>query len=426
MGITRWIDRVGFVSTSGGILASGFLQGLGVLSVRIELASIVLVVILFHAVLSSISITAFVGVSGLLFGVKLGLDGRSPTVQTEGGTVAAIVPVYQDVQALSRSIQGLLASTYDDLSVYIVCEPDDHASQRRAREFADHDRVHVLVNVTDPGSKASAINHAINQTASEYVAVFDADECIHPSFVGHAVSHLDRYDIVQGRTVPEPTGAVESVAYYESILLSYVGRRLLYLLTAFRIASSRAVVMRRSAFERVGGYDPEMLTEDFEFAYRCYQHRLSVRETLAYPSRIEAAHSLRDWWGQRKRWMTGYVQVFHRLVAEINPFDSRSVLSTAVCAGTIVGNVLMLSLLSKFLVLLVVEAEAWFLPPIGAVGAVALTVHLSDIRRVGLSRPGVYWLVIPALFPLYGLTMVKAVFEYLFTWDGSWYSVEKG
>lgn len=426
MGLARWIDRVGFVGLSGGILASGFVQGLGVLSVRIEIASIVLVILLLHAVLSSITVTAFVSLSGLLFIGKLWYDESSPAQLTNGGHVTAIIPVYRDAEVLSRSVESLLASTYDNLSIYIVCEPEDDASRRRAQALAAHEQVEVLVNRANPGSKASAVNQVVKRTASEHVAVFDADERVHPSFIGHAVAHLDECDIVQGRTIPEPVGPIEAVAYYESVLLSYVGRRLLYLLTGFRMASSRAVVMRRSAFERVGGYDPEMLTEDFEFAYRCYRQRLAVRETVAYPSRIEAAHSLRDWWGQRKRWMTGYAQVFHRLLTRIEVRDHRSVLSAVICAGTIVGNALMLSLLSKFVVLLVADAELWFLPPLVAVSTVTLAIRFHDAQSVGISHPSVYWLVTPALFPLYGLTMVKAVFEYLVTWDGAWYSVEKG
>lgn len=426
MGLSRWLERVGFIGASGGILASGFYQGLGVLTFRLELLSIVLVVVLVQAALSSILVTVFATVSGLLFLLKLGRDNYPSRVQTDGKDLTAIVPVNKDGESLRRSIRSLLNSNYDNLSICIVCEPDDIDSRRQAQQFAHHRQVRILVNRDTPGSKASAINYALDQTESEYIAVFDADERVHSSFIGHAVDRLREYEVVQGRTVPEPTGVIESLAYYESVLLSYVGRRLLYLFTDFRTASSRAVVMRRSVIEQLGGYDPEMLTEDFEFAYRCYQRRVAVNETLAYPSRIEAAHTLRDWWGQRKRWMTGYAQVLHHLVSDLDLLDYRSVLSVLICTGTVIGNVLMLSLLSKFLVLVLLNAEAWFLLPISTVGFVTLAVRLVDNRRVELPRPGGFWMVTPLLFPLYGLAMIKALFEYPLSWDGDWYSVSKG
>ncbi|MFB6354695.1 MAG: glycosyltransferase family 2 protein [Halobacteriales archaeon] len=421
----RWLDRAGFVGVSGSILATSVVQGLGVLSFRAEVFFVAVVVVLLHAVLSSLAFTAFIGLSGLLFAAKLLRDRRSPAVASGGGEVAAIVPVYRDGSALQRSVESLLASTYAELSVHVVCEPDDGPSRRRAEALAEDDRVEVLVNTSQRGTKAGAVNHAVETTDSEYVAVFDADERVDPRFVGHAVAGLDDHDVVQGRTVPEPAGVIEELAYYESVLLSYVARRPLYLVTGFRMASSRAVVMDRAAFERVGGYDPEMLTEDFEFAYRCYIEHLDVTETLAYPSRIEAAHTLADWWGQRKRWMTGYTQVVNRLVRDIDPRSYRSVLSVIICAGTVVGSALTLSVVSKFLVLLVIGAEAWFLPPVAAVLGVTLGVRLYDRSTCGIRRPTRHWLVVPLLFPLYGFTTVKAGLEYLLSWDGDWYRVEK-
>lgn len=425
MEVRRWLDRAGFLGTVGSVLVSGAVQGLVVLSVRVELAFVALVVVLLQAVLSSLTFAAFVAISGGLFGLKLLRDRRSVDPAVDGGRVVAIVPVHQDAGALDRSVTSLLSSTYRHLAVRIVCEPGDEASHRHATRLAEHDRVEVQVNTRRPGTKAGAVNTAVDATGSEYVAVFDADERVDPAFVGHAVSLLDEHDIVQGRTVPEPTGAIEGLAYYESVLLSYAARRLLYLLSSFRVASSRAIVMRRDVFERVGGYDPQMLTEDFDFAYRCYSARVDVRETVAYPSRIEAAHSLTDWWGQRKRWMTGYVQVLHRLVAEIDPRDHRRVLNPLICASTVVGSALMLSLLSKFMVLFIVGAEAWFLPPVAAVFAVTLGVHLYDTRTADVESPFLLWLLTPVLFPLYGAATIKAVFEYLLSWEGDWYAVEK-
>ncbi|MFC6726896.1 glycosyltransferase, partial [Halobium palmae] len=184
------------------------------------------------------------------------------------------------------------------------------------------------------GSKAGAVNYAAGVVEGDYLGVFDADERVHPLFVACAVAELDVVDLVQGRTLPRPDGPLESLVYYESIVLGYLTHRLLSVLTGFRMATSNALVMRRSAFDRVGGYDPAMLTEDFNFAFRCYEEGVRVRERLEYPSEIEAAHTFADWWGQRKRWMTGYAQVFHRRLGAVHPAESpRSVVSLLVCVG---------------------------------------------------------------------------------------------
>ena len=425
----RFVERAGFGALVGGVLLMGFLRGQLAMTIQIEFAFVALAFVLVEAVMSSLIFSAFMVLSGAFFVGTRVLAGRCNAVAPTGGaTVTAIVPVYRDANVLHRSVESLVESTYEDLEVVVVCEPDDRASQRRAEELADeHDAVSVIVNTGRPGSKAGAINYAVEQTDGDHVAVFDADEAVDPEFIASAAGRLQDCDVVQGRTVPEPTGLVESFAYYESVLLSYVGRRLLYVFTGFRMAASRAVVLRRSALQSVGGYDEGMLTEDFDFAYRCYKGRLDVEEDLANPSRIEAAHTVVDWWGQRKRWMTGYVQVFRTLFADIwGSRDYRDLTAVAICAGTVSGSLLMLSLVSKFAVLFVVDAGALFLAPLGAVLGTALVVRLMDYRADIVDTVGWRWLLVPLVFPLYSLAALKSLVEYLFSWDGEWYRVAKG
>ena len=424
--VRRWLDRLSFVGVSSGVFLWGFVQGHYALTFRVEFAFAVLVVVLLQAVISSIMFAGFISLSTATFLWSL-LRGSGPAPVESGPSVTALVPVYRDENVLHRSVESLLDSEYDDLQIRIVCEPDDEASIERARELAEVPSVDYIVNTGSPGSKAGAINYAADMVDTDLVAVFDADEVVHPEFVGRAVAKLDDCDVVQGRTVPQPEGFVEELAYYESVLLSYVGRRLLYLVTDFKMAASRAVVMRSAVLDRVGGYDETMLTEDFDFAYECYKHRVEVEECLAAPSKIEAAHSLRDWWGQRKRWMTGYAQTLHKLVAEVRPVtDYRNLLSAAICASTVVGSLLMLSLLSKFVVLFLAGAQGLFLLPIVVVMSATAAVRLVDRRAGVIESFGYGWALVPLVVPLYSLTAIKAVIEYLFSWDGDWYSVEKG
>jgi cellulose synthase/poly-beta-1,6-N-acetylglucosamine synthase-like glycosyltransferase len=426
--LRRWLDRLSFVGVTSGVFAWGFVQGNVALggTIRFEFAFVVLAVVLLQAVISSLMFTGFIGVSGIAFLLSL-LRDTDPAPVYAGESVTAIVPVYGDANVLHRSVESLLASEYEDLDVLIVCEEDDRASLDRARQLASREGVDYLVNTEYPGSKAGAINYAVEETESDHVAVFDADEEVDPGFLPKAVARLDDCDVVQGRTVPQPTGLVEELAYYESVLLSYVGRRLLYVFTEFRMAASRAVVMRRTAFSVTGGYDTEMLTEDFDFAYTCYKNHLDVDEQLDHPSKIESAHSLRDWWGQRKRWMTGYVQVLHKLLAHARPVTKlRNLTSAVICAGTVIGSFLLLTILSKFVVLFLVGMEGWFVPPLVAVIGVTAAVRVHDWRQGAVDRLGWAWLVVPAIVPLYSLTAIKAVIEYAYGWDGDWYSVEKG
>jgi cellulose synthase/poly-beta-1,6-N-acetylglucosamine synthase-like glycosyltransferase len=428
MGTLReWAGRAGFLAVSALVLAGGYVQGFWSVSLSVDRAPLVVDLQFIEAAFSMATFAGFFLISGLLF-LWHSYRSREPTIATDDGHVAALVPVYGDAGVLHRSVESLLESTYENLTVWIVYESDDQASADRAHELADeHDRIEALENTKYPGSKAGAINYATEIVDAAHIAVFDADERVHPRFVAAAVAQLDDYDVVQGRTIPEPTGVIESIAYYESVLLNFVARRGLYVFTDFRMAASRAVVMRREALIETEGYHTEMLTEDFEFAYRCYKRRLDVTELLAYPSEIEAAHSLRDWWGQRKRWMTGYTQASHYLIGNSWPLtDYRNPLSALIAVGTVGAGLFLLSLMSKFVVLAIEGQGAVLGGGLAIIVAITLAVQVQDYRQGSIDSFGLTWLAIPLLFPLYSLVAIKSMVEYLFTWEGEWYSVSKG
>jgi len=423
--VRGWAGRAGFALLAAGVLLFGYQAGFVLMEVRLDLVVAVLAIAVLQAEFAVLSFAAFILSSAVVFA---GWSARSSPYDPlhDAGTVTAIVPVYRDAPVLERSVRSLRNSTYRDLDILIVCEPDDVPTIERAKELAVHDGVDYLINTAKPGSKAGAINYAVSQTDGEYVAVHDADEVVHEGFLSLAVAKLQHADVVQGRTVPEPDGFMESLAYYESVLLSYVSRRVLYIFTGFKMAASRAVVIRRDALESIGGYDEEMLTEDFYFAYQCYRNRLEVAELLDCPSRIDAAHNIKDWWGQRKRWMTGYAQVLHRLIATIRPLtDYRNLLSVVIGASTVVGSLLMLTILSKFAVLVVAGSGALFVAPMLALLGVTLAIHWHDYSRGLVSAPTYVWLLVPLLLPIYSLSAIKAVFEYVFSWSGEWYRVSK-
>jgi cellulose synthase/poly-beta-1,6-N-acetylglucosamine synthase-like glycosyltransferase len=169
-----------------------------------------------------------------------------------------------------------------------------------------------------------------------------------------------------------------------------------------------------------------MLTEDFDFAFRCYEAEVDVHSSFAYPSEIEGAHTLGDWWGQRKRWMTGYAQVFHHALGRLSPLDRpRTVASTLFCAGALLGNFALLSLVPQGLVLVRTGSPVALVVTFAAVWGVTLAVRLLDVRAGVVDRVGVGWLFAPAFLPLYSLAAIKGIVEYPISWQGEWFRVRK-
>ncbi len=350
----------------------------------------------------------------------------------DGPSVEAVVPVYRDAGVMHRSVEGLVATEYESLAITIVTEPDDEASADRAADLAaEHDTVSHLVNDERRGSKAGALNTAIERSDADVIAMFDADQEPHPKLVPHAMARLETppadADVARVRSLPDPSGGLlEAMAYYEYLLLYFLPQKVVRAVLGMAFAGTRSVLVRRSVFEEVGLFSEGHLAEDLDFTHRCHQANVDIAELLYYPTFEEPAHTLRDWWGQRIRWMAGQVAVsgshLRNWRALVDPETLGSVLTLV---GTLVAGVLLSMTVPKVAIGLVTS------PLVVGGGLVALygvclATRLVDDRSAGMEGVGVAWLLMPVTLSLFGLVIVQVVLAYAFDRDFGWHSVEKG
>ncbi len=422
----RYLEYPAFISLILLLTISGFLTGLYGVSFQIDLFYVVLDIFILDAVLSSIIFAILSFSLALIFLMRDFFNGEIEIDDSSDlPAFTAIIPVYNEHHVLEKSVRSLRDLDYD-LKIIVACEQDDKQTISKAREMSeDLDNVSFTVNTSQPGSKAGAINDAVKQIENKVFGVFDVDEEINPGFVTRALAWIrDGQEVVQGRAVPEPEGFFESLVFFEQYL-AHLNFQLVYLLTGYRLAGSRTTIMKKSVWEKTGGYNDQVLTEDYHFSFKCYRKHIDVAPMMSYPSKIEAAHNLRDWWNQRKRWMAGYLQVFFSLFLSMNPRRYRDVISVLISFGSIVGSMMMVFLASKFLLLLFLNADIFFLIPISTVVILAAVLGLNDSRNHEIEPNYLSTALTPIMFSIYGLVALKAFIETIFRKEVSWYSVSK-
>ncbi|QLD90252.1 glycosyltransferase family 2 protein [Natronomonas salina] len=421
--LTRAAEYGGYCTATVGLLAFGFVTGQNVQSVTLDLLVATVRIVLLEAVSSAIGFAVFGTVTGLLLLREVRTEPEEPS--HEGPPVTAIVPVYRDANVLANSVESLAAAAYEDLRVVVVGEHDDAASRREALRLADeYDRVEWLENGY-AGSKAGAINYAVERAETDHFVVFDADEVVDEAFVSAAMERLvGDYEVFQGRRVPQPTGPIETVAYCERVLFQ-AGYKLVELI-GFRNCRSSSTAFTREAFETVGGYD-DVLTEDLDFSHKIYRAGVPVARARYRTNEMEAPHTLRDLWGQRKRWRIGQVEVLHRTLRELvrSPRNPRAYVSTIRIVSSLLGSIFLLTLVSKFVLLLLLDLELFNLLPLAAILGTVAAVAAVDRRNGDIDGLSVSWFATPLVYPFFGLMTIKSVLEYLFSWEGEWYHVEK-
>lgn len=408
------------------IFIIGLFRGVNVNSLDINLYWFTLELSWINAVSTSILFTIGVLFTGILLYTEISKDKSYPTLSS-GDEITAIIPVYKDGSVLHRSVNSLLESTYDPVQIAIGYEPDDTDSLQKATELAQQSETIQLIENQYPGSKAGAIQTIVEQTESDYFVVFDADEIIKPDFIPTAMHEMVKndFDIFQGRRIPEPTGLIESLAYCERI--TYHASYKLVELTGFKNCRSSSTAFTREAFETVNGYD-DLLTEDLAFAHKAYRHDLSINQSRNYTSLMEAPHTFWDFWGQRKRWRMGQVEVLHKSLSGTLTTDGiwyRRYISISRMMLSMLGSIILLSVLSKLLVLILLGTTLFYIVPLIAISLVSTACGYKDKQHGDIDSIRFISVVSFFVYPLFSLLMVKSLLEYLLTWDGSWYHVEK-
>ena len=201
----------------------------------------------------------------------------------------------------------------DRLRVYLL----DDGRREAFRAFAAEAGVGYLVRPDNKHAKAGNLNHALQQTSGEYIAIFDCDHVPTRSFLQVCMGWLlrdRRLALVQTPHhfySPDPftrnlgTAAVpgESELFYGVIQPGIDTWN-----AAFFCGS--CAVLRRSALLEVGGIAVETVTEDAHTALKMHRRGwrtayLEIPQAAGLSTETLAAHV-----GQRIRWARGMAQIF--------------------------------------------------------------------------------------------------------------------
>lgn len=219
------------------------------------------------------------------------------------------------------------------------------------------------------------------------------------------------------------TGPVEALAYCERLLF-HAGYKLVEPL-GFTYCRSSSAAFTREAFETVNGLD-HLLTEDIDFAHKCFRAGLAVHQSRNLTNEMEAPHTLRDLWGQRKRWRLGHIEIFFKaLTGGYERGGLRGKASTARIVFSLAASIFLVALAAKVALLLLLDLESFFLLPFVAIALTVAPILYYDYKIGHVVELTPTMALVPLIYPGFGLLTIRCAFEYLLSWNGEWYQVEK-
>src|SRR3954454_6762217 len=234
-------------------------------------------------------------------------------------TVDVFIPTYNKPLEVVR-VTVLAARAIDWPAEKLRIHLLDDGKRESFRDFAAEADVGYLIRADNRHAKAGNLNHALERTNGEFVAIFDCDHVPARSFLQMTMGWLVRDpELALVQTPhhfysPDPysrnlkTGP--SVPAESELFYGVIQRGLDTWNASFFCGS--CAVLRRSALEEVGGIATETVTEDAHTALRLHRRGwrtayLAIPQAAGLETETLAAHV-----GQRIRWARGMAQIFRR------------------------------------------------------------------------------------------------------------------
>jgi glycosyltransferase XagB len=234
-------------------------------------------------------------------------------------------PLYKEWQVIPQFVKAMSQLDYpkDRLQIMLLLEEDDKESVAKTAEFdlPDYFAV-VVVPHSMPKTKPKALNYGLGKATGEYVVIYDAEDVPDTRQLKKAVMAFER--------AGEKTICVQAkLSFYnphQNILTRVFTAEysLWFDLVLPGMQSMKGPIplggtsnhFRKRDVAKLKGWDAFNVTEDCDLGIRLAKHGYTT--AMIESTTLEEANSeFWNWYGQRSRWIKGYIQTY--LVHMRNP-----------------------------------------------------------------------------------------------------------
>jgi cellulose synthase (UDP-forming) len=229
-------------------------------------------------------------------------------------TVDVLIPTYNEpVAVLKRTIIGCQALTYAQKKIYVLDDTRRPAVEKLAAELD----CEYLARSDNRHAKAGNLNHAIAQTDSAFIVVFDADFVPTQNFLERTLGFFQdpqvglvqtpqsfyNADPIARNLGLEDILTPEEEVFYRQIQPIRDG-------AGSVVCSGTSFVVRRQALKDAGGFVTDSLSEDYFTGIRLSAQGYRLVYLDEKLSAGLAAETIADHASQRLRWARGTLQAF--------------------------------------------------------------------------------------------------------------------
>jgi cellulose synthase/poly-beta-1,6-N-acetylglucosamine synthase-like glycosyltransferase len=235
---------------------------------------------------------------------------------TKKYSLSMVVPCYNEEKSIAGTIQALLSSSYKNLKKIIVvddCSTD--GSYEIIKKFAKkYPRVMAVQTPKNTGRASGSKNYGAKFVKTELIGFADADSYPQKSAITKMVGFFNNKKVgavTSSVLVKERKRFIEKLQAIEYKIIVFT-RKLLGFVEAIYVTPGPLAIYRKSAFDDIGGFDENNLTEDIEITWHMVVAGYKVE--MCVPARVYtvAPDTFKAWYKQRIRWNVGGIQTISK------------------------------------------------------------------------------------------------------------------
>lgn len=243
-------------------------------------------------------------------------------------TVAILVPCWNEEDTLAGTVTSLQELDYpqDKLTITLI---DDGSVDSTLSIMQAYEKQYPNIRVLHQENKGKhhALNFALEQTHTDFIATIDADSFIAPHALQRVIHMFNQepelHAVVSSILIHKPKNLVQLAQKAEYEMSVYV-KNMLARIGGLHVTPGPFSVFRRKLFDTIGNYRQAYNTEDGELALRIQKHGYKIGYCADSYVYTVAPDTVKKLFKQRVRWTYGFLR---------NLFDYRELLFKKRYAG---------------------------------------------------------------------------------------------
>ncbi|MEM2954692.1 MAG: glycosyltransferase family 2 protein [Candidatus Nanoarchaeia archaeon] len=229
--------------------------------------------------------------------------------------ISVIIPVHNKEKYIAKSIESVLNSNYpkNKLEIIVVDDGSTDKTFEIISKYASKYSKYIKPVHREKASGRAAIpkNEGAKIASGDILVFLDGDSIVEKNALKNLIAYFDN-PVVGGVTgfvgvLIEKNKFIESIQKIEYAFIAWT-RALMDQFNGVYVLPGGLSAIRKDVFFKIGGYDPNNLTEDIELAWKICAHNYINKMAFDAKAYTYVPQTFKEWWHQRVRWDIGGVQ----------------------------------------------------------------------------------------------------------------------